>query len=1011
MIFIQDTSFPEICILEPLSLPSETFTIQITPYTGRVPMNCLQGKISSVAFLACIFLLFAHCSSPSSHQAGGETLNERTVTVYMPTPNGAKKAAKASVSIGVAGEHEQAFTYFTNDSGQFRVPELKGNLYALFIEKVDLSDRDSCFYAAFQNKVFISPDSHSVKDDTLDPTGELKGVVELEEYHHDKLGRVDVHILGTSKYTDVDEEGAFSFKRIASGAVYDLKIIPNIEGYTNKYVNDIEFGEGLSVYDMGRIKLSLDGIPPVKIKSLEYDSLRGVVSVVWEPLTNHNINQYYIYRSKLRAADEKPPKVQVGYTPDTVFYDTVYSMHENNDRFDYYDINRYTCFYMVEAQNNLEERSIPYNPQDTIWVSSPRRFVSGFEQQLLDSASGRSISEGTANRTTAIAFAVKNDRWPVSGIKITDDADSVVYYRMFDSAVVEFSDTLYDFAEQSCEKKLVFRALDSAGNCRPYCTDVLLYNVADFNLEIVSLQLPMQMVAGKKMSGAIKIGRFGTADLNGKTVNIGLYAGSKPLWLDSLNQEDFQIRKVLTVEINESNSDTIPSGDRCSLKVIINEFETIFESDRKDNVLDTIVNVTNVDLEVKQVFFDSTWLFDSRLYSCGALIKNCGTTDYIPDWGKVKVDFQIDDKDLSWGYIDSLDAGDSAFVWGTISKDDGNFRWPAQKGKRYLKAVITDLPSIIESDTSNNSYEQNFIVDDYNIGVDTFWVAFNDTLNRVTCTTVISKSGELSAEDHPNESFDEMIVMIQSDSASMSYPVSMAEIGRLYTCQFEFDKDIDKLFGNGSDSIHFSVHIDTDDRLMETTDDDNNSDFWVPKEVFYVNGRMDSIRQDIDSLPYGWEMEENENGDCEWQLPGFSIATSPPAVSIRAGGGKTFSCWKYPVTVQEDKFYRVGAKLDGTPIEQDESSGRPAVWIGFYGSWEYAGASVPKGRFFSNLKFSGVLQAPPGSIYTDTRRSHYLTLNLGFPGSSGDESAWASGEVIFDDVFLETIPQNYLAKE
>ncbi len=964
-------------------------------------MKVKQHRSYSIILLCGLIFLTSRCTqttSPFIETTGGETLNERYVAIYM--HGGKQRAKNATVSIGFTGGDNEAYYYVTDSNGVLFIPPLKDSLYSIFIEKVDSSD--SSTYVAFQDSVFISPDTHTVQNDTLRLAGELRGYVRLEEYDNrpEFLKRGIVHILGTSKNVHVDSTGAFSLKNVVPGAEYDLKVVPNARGYREEF-RSIYFPDNQTIYQMDTIKLEIDTLPPVFIKSLDYDSLRGITKVTWKPLNGYDIISYNVFKSRLSGTNPEYARMHIGFTTDNVFLDTLFSNTPKSSQLSLDDTNSYTYRYNINALSSHEQSVQLDSKTDTVTVRSPWFFRSEIKHQLLDSATNNLIPNAIISRTLAVAFSIENNRWPVQHIRIRDEQGSEIYKRELDTALTTFFDTLYFNWPTRCNKSLYLSVLDEDGNERPFCRDTIRYEVTDFNLYVANMSiLPEFPVAGKPLGGKVEIGCLGKPDMKDVNIDVALYSNEVLIMRQVVPIELFENGKRVPVLFDTTIADTVKSPGIYSMRATVNELNAVYESEKKDNSITSEVFVSDIDLEIVDLVFDSTYLFDTNKYRCGVKIRNSGTTDYYSGQYHSKVAFNIDDNFNCWGFLDTIKAGDSITVWG-LYNTSYNSLWPATYGLHYIWAKLDPEKSIPELNKGNNHANREFFVDDYNLAIRDLEVFFNDSLTKVTGTAKITRSGSVVNPAHPNNGINNVKVILKAETVADTFFIPASDLAAKDSFTFPIRKSTDQLFFNGKKFINFTIAIDPENHLRETSESDNNCQFQVEKDTFYVNGTFDRKNPNSSDSTYGWVPDDHFGfAEFEWNDNGEHWADSR-TISIEIPSSvKSYACWKYPLTgIVANRFYWVRGSVRGYSIEQEPGATMAPISVGFDGTGFLIGVSKADAEK-SWTDFAGIIKA------SDGQTSYALSCNLGFDNNTNK----VSGTAYFDDIMLEGINEKHIRK-
>lgn len=275
------------------------------------------AKRPGTTLVLCILALLACCTGPSQPLSGGETVNERTVTVYL--PDGITPASGADVSIVAFRDSSRtaADKLSTDQNGQFAVDStIAAGIYSVNIVK---TARDTL--VARQDSVFIGPSSHAVRNDTLETPGSVTGVVALADHHENQLGTVLLSALGTLRSMNINEDGTFRFFTVGAGE-YLLKFETTLPDYTPRFVS-LEVGAGQDTTLTDTIRLFYSGAPTVRNLSTEYDTINGRVLLSWRPTPYKDFERYVVYRCEYGSA--RPLDQVIGTADSASFIDTIYA--------------------------------------------------------------------------------------------------------------------------------------------------------------------------------------------------------------------------------------------------------------------------------------------------------------------------------------------------------------------------------------------------------------------------------------------------------------------------------------------------------------------------------------------------------------------------------------------------------------------------------------------------------------------------------------------------------------
>jgi hypothetical protein len=199
---------------------------------------------------------------------------------------------------------------YTDDTGHFAFMVDKGN-YTI------VASSDSEY--AFQDD--ITPGSAIAKgmNIVLQNPGSIKGEI-INSLELRGTGSVVVHLIGTAIFRNVENDGKFLIHDVPAGrytlvsySTYQPEFSPNYKQVTVSPD---------SITDLGKYSLTYNGIPIPKNISLTFDTAHQVVAVSWNSIGEYkDFQEYAVLRGTAGLADHNLK--QIGYTQDTVFYDSI----------------------------------------------------------------------------------------------------------------------------------------------------------------------------------------------------------------------------------------------------------------------------------------------------------------------------------------------------------------------------------------------------------------------------------------------------------------------------------------------------------------------------------------------------------------------------------------------------------------------------------------------------------------------------------------------------------------
>jgi hypothetical protein len=183
--------------------------------------------------------------------------------------------------------------------------------------------------------VTAGPTPDTLPPDTLKPAGAIKGIVYLSEGGDPR--KVFVLAFGIDRFTSVNADGSFRFSALARGN-YNLRLISSLDDY------DVLDTVGVPVLtadttDLGTIELPYTGIPIPRNLQIQYDTMKQIVTLIWNrPVSGRTVQSYTVYRKRSDSASFV--SIKAGVT-DTAFSD---STGVQDQTYEY-------CAAVVDTQN------------------------------------------------------------------------------------------------------------------------------------------------------------------------------------------------------------------------------------------------------------------------------------------------------------------------------------------------------------------------------------------------------------------------------------------------------------------------------------------------------------------------------------------------------------------------------------------------------------------------------------------------------------------------------------
>lgn len=271
-------------------------------------------KLFIIAVTVSLLLINA-CTTPSSN--GTEVGNERftariidsdgkpvsgaTVTIlpvdYIPNATALAKTALA------------AMRKTTGDRGIFSAEDLDEGCYNIYAEKDDL--------AGYGDSVYITSSGIDIDEIVVDEKGSVTGYVRVQPNHDPQI--VEVQILGTHLYTNVDSDGKYSFPEIALGT-YLLRGVASKDGYIPTYLEVNTDPPSTSEEYPNLITMLYTGIPIVENITAEFSYETQLVALGWDATSYRDFYEYVIFRD--REGTTQPATEPLAVTTETTFIDS-----------------------------------------------------------------------------------------------------------------------------------------------------------------------------------------------------------------------------------------------------------------------------------------------------------------------------------------------------------------------------------------------------------------------------------------------------------------------------------------------------------------------------------------------------------------------------------------------------------------------------------------------------------------------------------------------------------------
>jgi hypothetical protein len=214
----------------------------------------------------------------------------------------AKKLAVLAATDSVVTDSAGQYAFDTTlDTGTYVIEATNGNNAAL-IDSVAVKTKTT---------------TDTLAPDTLKPAGALKGVIKLSEGGDPR--KVFVLAFGIDRFARVNADGSFKFSGLAE-AKYDLRLISSLDNYGVLDTNAIPVVSA-DTTNLDTISLPFTGIPTPKNVKISYDTLKQIVTLMWDSANASLVASYDIYRRNV-GLNTVPARINSNPVIGTVYRDS-----------------------------------------------------------------------------------------------------------------------------------------------------------------------------------------------------------------------------------------------------------------------------------------------------------------------------------------------------------------------------------------------------------------------------------------------------------------------------------------------------------------------------------------------------------------------------------------------------------------------------------------------------------------------------------------------------------------
>lgn len=379
-------------------------------------------------------------------------------------PDGITPASNAIIQFYEIGDTTTLPTHQTSTDidGRYSIKDVtSGSGYFNVIAEYN----DSLF--TMQDTVFISPETHYVKDDTLNDPGSISGIVALQPNHSHLLDNVYVIALGMGRAINVNSTGWFTLSKLPQGD-YNLQVDTDIENYGPKFV-DVSIASGIDDSVADTITLPYNGIPVITGLSSTYDTLNAVLTLSWNKSSYGDISNYLIFR---KSSDSLFfPDIPIGWVSSayTSYNDTIFHKPVTDTNTKFYN------YTVAILDSGTTPGPIHSYIQDT--AVSPLEVTSIISIQTYNKSIILPIDTISTTDTAQLILSVSNKNRPYKSISwAINHPDSVTKHAIPDSTLTYAKDTL----EYSClnegEYPVYIDVIDMAGTSWRDTTIISVWN-------------------------------------------------------------------------------------------------------------------------------------------------------------------------------------------------------------------------------------------------------------------------------------------------------------------------------------------------------------------------------------------------------------------------------------------------------------------------------------------------------------------------------------------------------
>jgi hypothetical protein len=381
-----------------------------------------------------------------------ETISGTRSGAIIYEPDGKTPANGAIVKVFAIDDTARAIVAqsTTDSAGRYSFKDIGKGTYNILAKK-------GAIYA-YQDSVYISPDTNYAKSDTLGIPGSVTAIVGLQP-HHDP-STVTVQVLGTDIYANVDADGWFTLAPLARG-IYNLRLVTTVPEYTPTFISISAENETNDTL-RDTLWLKYTGIPLITSLSATCDTFNGAIHLSWKKTAYRDFMDYLIFRDPYSAIEFSTTPIAA--CRDTFFIDTIFCHRLSSGYKSFSDTNDYRFKYRVCIRSNANKIGETYKFTD-VFAASPTKVRTTFNFTIYHIAKEMKTDSASINDTLLYAVNLHNPTRNLKRVVWRDlHSGKIICDRNLDTTKKDAFDTVsYAWSTQGM-KAMECKVEDVAGN-------------------------------------------------------------------------------------------------------------------------------------------------------------------------------------------------------------------------------------------------------------------------------------------------------------------------------------------------------------------------------------------------------------------------------------------------------------------------------------------------------------------------------------------------------------------